>query len=68
MAGFVPAICIFGVVPAKAGTHNRRLESWLELIATSFFAPITACGYGSRIGARLAALRAESELVRDDSE
>jgi hypothetical protein len=41
------------VVPAKAGTHNHRQELLRELPVTSFFASTPACGYGSRIGARL---------------
>ena len=44
-----------GVVPAKAGTHNRG-EWFCEGWSSSSFLTATPCGYGSRIGARSARL------------
>jgi hypothetical protein len=59
---------IISVVPAKAGTHNHGPQLLRELVFMSSFAVTTACGYGSRICARLSgATRRSGSLVRDDS-
>jgi len=41
----------FGVVPAKAGTHNHK-KQLLRQAGAANVPDTTACGYGSRISAR----------------